>query len=328
MPSAIPPASKNYVMEVWWALAPTPVSATLSISGTGFTSPGFLLGDVTVFKNLANPAAPFDTNASNFQHLVTSTPPWTGMVMTPDAPEVRVLPWVYELIAGNEDSLTTNTSPGLLPRGYGVTDWVLEGQAVEWRVAGRGPAYTNCGISFAVSGQTLTDAELVFSDTASFMDLTVEANRRLFVSSTITPQWMTANGSVPFSGQVPPVYLSALGTDPATFANNNGAGGSFAISNGPLGLASPPPGCSPYFITEAAGPASRPQWRLSVSDDGSRTWSTLVKPRDIGVTGAYKTRLRWLKMGHFRQRSIKLECTDPVRRNIIGIYIDDEQGMA
>jgi hypothetical protein len=67
---------------------------------------------------------------------------------------------------------------------------------------------------------------------------------------------------------------------------------------------------------------------LSVSDDGSRTWSTLVKPRDIGATGEYKTRLRWLKMGHFRQRSIKLECTDPVRRNIIGIYIDDEQGMA
>jgi hypothetical protein len=53
-----------------------------------------------------------------------------------------------------------------------------------------------------------------------------------------------------------------------------------------------------------------------------------VKPRDIGATGQYKTRLRWLKMGHFRQRSIKLECTDPVRRNIIGIYLDDEQGMA
>jgi hypothetical protein len=175
--------------------------------------------------------------------------------------------------------------------------------------------------------QTLTDAELVFSDTPSFVDLSVVANRRKLISASGTPAWMENNAAIAFAGQVPPVYLSVAGGLPNTFASNNGVGGPFAITFGPLTLADGP-GCTRYFITEATGPAGKPQWRLSVSDDGSRTWSTLVKPRDIGATGQYKTRLRWLKMGHFRQRSIKLECTDPVRRNIIGIYLDDEQGMA
>jgi len=78
---------------------------------------------------------------------------------------------------------------------------------------------------------------------------------------------------------------------------------------------------------DTALPADHPSWRLSVSDDGARTWSTLVKPRSIGRQGQYLTRLRWLKMGQARQRVIKLECTDPVRRNIVAIYQDLSQGM-
>jgi hypothetical protein len=173
---------------------------------------------------------------------------------------------------------------------------------------------------------TLIDAELVFSDTPSFVDLAVAANRRKFISAGGTPAWMENNAALAFAGQVPRAYLSVAGGLPNTFASNNGAGGPFGITFGPLTLAGGP-GCTPYFITEAAGPAGKPQWRLSVSDDGSRTWSTLVKPRDIGVTGEYLSRLRWLKMGQFRQRSIKLECTDPIRRNIVGVYIDEEPGM-
>lgn len=87
------------------------------------------------------------------------------------------------------------------------------------------------------------------------------------------------------------------------------------------------PGCTPYVSTEEAGPAQDPEWRLTVSDDGGRTWSTLVKTRGLGRLGQYLTRVRWLKMGQARQRMIRLECTDPVRRNIIGIYIDTQQGM-
>lgn len=171
---------------------------------------------------------------------------------------------------------------------------------------------------------TLTDAELVFQPGASFVDFAVEANRRKLIAVGGTPQFLGSRGEIPFAAQ-PAVYLTTLGP-PTDFAQNNGGGGAFA----PTGDIDPAtgPGCTPYYFTEAAGPAADPEWRLTVSDDGSRTWSRLVKPRGIGPLGHYKTRLRWLKMGAFRQRSVKLECTDPVRRNIVGVYIDLDQGMS
>jgi hypothetical protein len=170
---------------------------------------------------------------------------------------------------------------------------------------------------------TLTDAELVFEPTPGFVDFAAEANRRLFISSAGTPAWMERNGALPFGGP-PIVYLTTFGP-PLDFVANNGTGGGFTPT-GPINPAGGP-GCTPYFVTEAAGPAYDPQWRLTVSDDGGRTWSTLVKPRSIGKLGEYLSRLRWLKMGQSRERMIRLECTDPIRRNIVGIYIDAGQGM-
>jgi hypothetical protein len=181
------------------------------------------------------------------------------------------------------------------------------------------PPETDGGVVTA----TLTDAELVFNRTPGFVDLSNAAERRLFIASAGTPAWIGSNGALPFGGTVPAVYLTTLGP-PLNFAQNNGAGGAFAPS-GTIGPATSP-GCTPYYATEATGPASKPQWRLSVSDDGGRTWNPLVKPRDIGKEGDYLARLRWLKMGHARERMVRLECTDPVRRNIIGIYMDLSQG--
>lgn len=172
--------------------------------------------------------------------------------------------------------------------------------------------------------ETLTDAELIFQPGTVFADFTSEATRRLFVSTGGTPAWVGPSGSIPFNG-VPAVYLTTEG--PALdFAQNNGNGGAF-VPSGELDPAGGP-GCTPYYVTEAAGPAGDPQWRLNVSDDGGRTWSTLVKPRSIGKLGEYQRRLRWLKMGQARERMVRLECTDPVRRNIIGIYIDTDEGLA
>ena len=170
---------------------------------------------------------------------------------------------------------------------------------------------------------TLTDAELVFQPQIGFTDFTDEAVRRMFVSTGGTPAWMESDGGLPF-GITPAVYLTTLGP-PTDFAQNNGSGGAFA----PHGTIWPAtgPGCTPYFFVEAAGPEANPQWRLTVSDDGGRTWSRLVKPRSIGALGKYLTRLRWLKMGQSRERVVKLECTDRVRNNIVGIYIDLDQGM-
>ena len=66
---------------------------------------------------------------------------------------------------------------------------------------------------------------------------------------------------------------------------------------------------------------------LDWSDDGARTWSALRLWRSMGRQGAYRTRLRWLKLGQARQRVLRLQVTDPVRRNLIGFYLDTETGM-
>lgn len=167
----------------------------------------------------------------------------------------------------------------------------------------------------------LVDSELVFHTT--FVDLSNVANRRKFVSSDGTPQWLEADGSKPFNAS-PAVYLTTL-QPPLDFTQNNGISGSFPINGDITGADGP--GCSTYSILASAGPLSDPQWRLNVSDDGGRTWGREIKPRAIGPTGIYPTRLRWLKMGQSRERIIKLECTDPVRRTILGVYIDLDQGM-
>lgn len=169
----------------------------------------------------------------------------------------------------------------------------------------------------------VTDSELVFH--AVFVDLSVEANRRKFVSAEGTPQWLEPDGSLPFNTS-PSVYLTTM-APPLDFAQNNGVGGSFPVHGTISGAEGP--GCSTYGDTSGyLPPLADPQWRLSVSDDGGRTWSRLVKPRALGQTGKYLTRLRWLKMGQFRQRSVKLESTANVRNTIVGIYIDLDQGMS
>lgn len=77
----------------------------------------------------------------------------------------------------------------------------------------------------------------------------------------------------------------------------------------------------------SSGQGSDPQIMLDWSDDGARTWSALQKWRSMGKIGAYKQRLRWLRMGQSRQRVLRLQVTDPVRRNLIGTYVDLKQGM-
>lgn len=153
MPSAGSSGSmSNYTMEVWWAHAPVPVSGafTMTTQSLGVEGTVYIV-DVTVFGGLANPSAPFDTNASNFQHLITTTPPWTGMAMTPNAPEYRVLPWVYELVAGNLYAVSPiGDVPGAVPRGYGTVNGQADNvnQSMVWHSAGRGPATATASISF------------------------------------------------------------------------------------------------------------------------------------------------------------------------------------
>lgn len=69
------------------------------------------------------------------------------------------------------------------------------------------------------------------------------------------------------------------------------------------------------------GQGADPQIMLRYSDDGGRTWSNELW-RSLGVIGAYRTRAIWRRLGRFRTRQIKLAITDPVRRFVMGYYLD------
>lgn len=142
----------NLTMEVWWARAPVAVSGTFTLTTPSLGTTGApLRTDVTVFSGLANPSAPFDTNASNFQQFISTAPPWTGMAMTPDAPEYRVLPWVYEYVAGNVAAVSPiAVTPGTLPKGYGTVNGEADtiNGMYAWHSAGRGPAFATASILF------------------------------------------------------------------------------------------------------------------------------------------------------------------------------------
>ncbi len=100
-----------------------------------------------------------------------------------------------------------------------------------------------------------TIADLWFSPTATFIDLTVAANRRLFYSSAGGGQNLGLAGTAP-TGAQPAVFLTSNGV-PGFFAQNNGYGGSFTVSGGTLvpGLSNPP-GTSQTVTTPNGSPGN------------------------------------------------------------------------
>jgi hypothetical protein len=181
-----------------------------------------------------------------------------------------------------------------------------------------------------ISAVTLGD--LWFGSTATYVNLDVVATRRLFVGQGGGTQFLGSDGSIPF-GYAPAIYNTwSGGGSPNAWAVNAGTGGAFTVTSGNLTAASgPSPPSGTYTIPAPIAPntpiGADPQIRLSVSDDGGRTYSALQKWRSMGKQGEYLKRLRWLKMGQFRQRTIRLEVTDPVRRNIVGVYLDVSEGL-
>ena len=76
------------------------------------------------------------------------------------------------------------------------------------------------------------------------------------------------------------------------------------------------------------GQGSNPQFMLDHSDDGGRTYSGLQLWDSAGQIGAYRTRLRWLRNGSFRQRVLRLTISDPVIRTIIAASADIKVGTS
>lgn len=74
------------------------------------------------------------------------------------------------------------------------------------------------------------------------------------------------------------------------------------------------------------GQGSDPQMMLDWSDDGGRTFKPLQQWKTMGKIGEYLTRLRWTRLGQFRQRILRITVSDPVRRTIMSAHADLSQG--
>lgn len=75
-------------------------------------------------------------------------------------------------------------------------------------------------------------------------------------------------------------------------------------------------------VGDATGPASDPQLMLGFSKDGGMTWQPQLMARSMGKAGEYRRRLRWINLGSSRAWVLRLTCSDPVRRVIIGTFVD------
>lgn len=73
------------------------------------------------------------------------------------------------------------------------------------------------------------------------------------------------------------------------------------------------------------GQGSDPQAMLSYSNDGGKTWSN-EKWRSIGKIGEYIQRVRWHRLGSFRQRVMQMVISDPVKVAIYAMTADIETG--
>lgn len=71
-----------------------------------------------------------------------------------------------------------------------------------------------------------------------------------------------------------------------------------------------------------------PQYMLEYSDDGGRSFKTRQDFRSAGKMGEYLTRVRWTRLGSFRDRIFRLTISDPVRRTILGAHADIEMGTS
>lgn len=56
---------------------------------------------------------------------------------------------------------------------------------------------------------------------------------------------------------------------------------------------------------------------LSYSDDGSHNWSNW-RERSLGEVGQYAKRVRFNRLGSFRQRVYRIRISSPVRADLMG----------
>jgi hypothetical protein len=75
------------------------------------------------------------------------------------------------------------------------------------------------------------------------------------------------------------------------------------------------------------GQGSEPEVALDWSDDGGFTWSS-ERWRQLGRMGERRKRVKWNRLGQFRERSLRFAITDPVKVAILAAYANVEGAEA
>lgn len=74
-------------------------------------------------------------------------------------------------------------------------------------------------------------------------------------------------------------------------------------------------------VGTTTGQGVDPQIMLQLSRDGGRSWG-IERWRSFGKIGEYTKRVEWRRNGTARKWTMKLRITDPVKRTIIGCYVN------
>lgn len=75
------------------------------------------------------------------------------------------------------------------------------------------------------------------------------------------------------------------------------------------------------------GQGSDPVMLMRYSDDGGWTWSE-YKRTSLGALGAYRTRVRWTRLGQARDRVFEVVVSDPVDCSLVNAYVDASKGTS
>ena len=65
-----------------------------------------------------------------------------------------------------------------------------------------------------------------------------------------------------------------------------------------------------------------PEWALSISRDGGKTYGQPRLNRSVGDIGEHRKRQRWLRLGKARDWAFKLTTSAPVKRSILNAHAD------
>lgn len=139
-----------------------------------------------------------------------------------------------------------------------IVTGLAPGTTYDFQIEGSNGSIPHSGFSNTVTGTTLSAvpasvADLWFSPTAGFIDITAQSSRRNFISLAGAAQNLGTDGSAPFQ-VTPPVFLTSNGI-PSSFAINRGRGGAFVITGGAVAAsASNPPAASETAVATPGGP--------------------------------------------------------------------------